>query len=388
MWLKEVTNHNLDMHLADIHSIALKAVPDRSKVDHCFDSENAIRILEKFPGILDSSCCPKITFVFSDKEVIQKTITLRRSDPSDDAWGRANKVAKSCFELAVRVHNLEEADQIRFTLENSSECSISIASSDQTSDFKIWVQKTIQYSHFAAMEEGEQELHIQPNFQESSPAACLKLLSALLYDFQLSSSHHSIYDQRAYDMQTVLGRRTWAKDSFHQWYLDLSYPEISSLKTIGTYEYVNIHEVLRNHAKSLESNERVFRDVINIDSAIAKGQLNRDIVIYRSVGIPFIEWANKNSTEIDPIRFADPAYLFFSLHKNAALGWNSCNKDRVILEISAPKGTNAAYLQVPGIHPERDLDEIMLPRYTKLLIHSITHDESNDVPIMHGRIEM
>jgi len=372
---------------SDINTHACEAqntFQDLARVGSYVGQRNTRHILQDFAEISDSSRRPKLTLGSVGEGLARKTIALRKTQTSDDAWGRADQVAGSCFELAFRVCNTEEAEKIRFNLANCSGCVIS--PSDSSADFTMWIQRKVEFTHFAETKEGELELRIRPNFRASSPLIGLKLLSSLLRDFYLETDDQPVYNRKAYDLQTATGRRSWADDTFHQWYLDLSAPEISALKSIGCADYREIHQVLRDRPERAHHEERLWRDIINIDGAIAKGQVQRDIVLYRAVGGPFSRIAEENPTEDYPIPFEEPAYLFCSLHKDIALGWNRGLDRGVILEIFVPEGSNAAFLQVPGIYPERTHDEVILARNSRLLITGVTRDGAR-APVFHARIE-
>ena len=337
----------------------------------------------KLDELPPASLCPRLNFALASGEILTKLATFRRCQVSDSVWGNLTpQEAISCFELAIRVQDAKEAEAILSTIATAT--GLKIGPLGSTEQLHSWVQSRIELTHFSSTCDGELELRIRPNFKRTAASSCCALLESLVSNFDLRVSDKSIFDIRNYDFQQRDDRRNWANDSFHEWYLGLSGPELMSLKLLGSSGYHEIHRALRNSGNS-DGSARVADHILNIDRAIERGRLNRDVLLHRAVGAPFDQIASILASQPGVIEFQEPAYLFFSIHSDVAHGWNRALQNGVILEIAAPRGIRAAFLQVPGIFPDRIHDEIVLARGTRMIFSEVRNHDG--ISIITGRIE-
>lgn len=175
-------------------------------------------------------------------------------------------------------------------------------------------------------------------------------------------------DKVEYDFTSNSGRREWAYYSFYAWVKSLSPEEKSALaKVSGGPNYKTIHEALRSG--DVDSAPVVRETVGAIDSAIAKGKVDREITVHRAIKSDSLEgvWDRLHGGEVQSIDIdPDPAYVFTSLDPKMAQSWQKTelNGEGILLEIKVPKGFNAAFMDTDGIQFHRGYLEILLPRNT------------------------
>lgn len=125
----------------------------------------------------------------------------------------------------------------------------------------------------------------------------------------------------------------------------------------GGSSFRNINSALRTGAKPSERDQAIME---GLDSAIAKGQVTRDMTVYRGFQSPNVEanWANlKPGTTI-----GERAYMSTTISSTVARRFLQDERG-IIAEIRVPKGTRATTLDIAGLGGE---GELLLGRQTRM----------------------
>lgn len=145
----------------------------------------------------------------------------------------------------------------------------------------------------------------------------------------------------------------------------LSDGEISALSFYKEEGYSDINSALRN-GEEYDSNT-----IDAIDSAISKSELTRDAVLYRGMNPDLIDYMNEGEV------FKDAGYVSTTKNPSTAEDFGIQFGRNIMMEIHAPKGTNALHLDL-AIEAARDEKEFLLPRNSSFRIRSIeTLKDSN-----------
>ena len=152
--------------------------------------------------------------------------------------------------------------------------------------------------------------------------------------------------------------------------------EVVAMKSYKGTDYKDINNRLRGK----DINGLTDKKIKELDSAMEKAKLNRNIIVHRGMSIyepdesagtqekvQYVQlqalWNNPQNAK--GIIISDSAFVSTSLHKPFANSWGS----RILLNINAPKGTKALYLDAVY---QREEYEMLLPRGSKFKIKSAT----------------
>ncbi len=239
------------------------------------------------------------------------------------------------------------------------------------------------------IDEGWYELALQFKNSTQGIQAAASVYSALLQYFDLHMVSLEGMRNGRFDMSTRLGRGEWAYHAFYEWGAELSDQEVRALKALGGYDYKALHAYLRKHGASGNSyasqggaGRSLVATVNTIDSALARGTIDRDVELFRATRQPFGKnAAEAASAERAVSTFTDAAYTFASLDPGVAKWWNemSLNGQGQVVKIDVPRGARAAYLDVEQLFPYRGCQEIVLPRGSTFEVVS-TSSQEEDMP--------
>jgi len=104
--------------------------------------------------------------------------------------------------------------------------------------------------------------------------------------------------------------------------------------------------------------------VNQLDAALAKGTLGKNIVLYRGFSSSQIETALGNGTLKVGSSITDPGYMSTSIKGSGAFGGN------IKYKIYAPKGTKGLYIDKKSKYKSEY--EFLLPRSTTVVVRSIS----------------
>ncbi len=145
----------------------------------------------------------------------------------------------------------------------------------------------------------------------------------------------------------------------------------SNYEAIG-YNFSNWerqHMTVGNEPFSIKGN----RVVADIDAAIAKGTIDRNLTLYRAAAYPELDqvWQRFNiSSPAEDIFITDSAFVLTTLGSDIAHWWNrtQLNNKGIVLEIVTPAGSHAAYLDAENVFPNRGYLELVLGRNSRFKV--------------------
>lgn len=194
------------------------------------------------------------------------------------------------------------------------------------------------------------------------------------------------------DLNTKGGLREWAYYSFLKWSDSLSHPEIIALRAVAEAPFKDIHAYLEADTQKKVTRPDLEATIGHIDSAIARGKVNRDIKVYRVDSGPDIAalWSQLHTSR--PHNLPMPkrkAYTFTSLDKDVAEWWNrdQLGGKGIFLEIHVPAGANAAFIDCKAVHPERGYLELLFPRESSFTAIEATTN-SDGTKVLKVRLEL
>jgi len=150
---------------------------------------------------------------------------------------------------------------------------------------------------------------------------------------------------------------------------------------------------IQDYARSGKLSEgSVFRDdseikdtIANIDSAIKRERIPKDITLYRGIGSGSEGESRGISGKLEPGSIIhDPGYSPTSTNRNVAVDSYTLRPGSTMLEISAPKGTAAAKIPDNGMNE----DELLLGRGSKFKVKSIVNKEINGRTIRVVKVDL
>lgn len=168
--------------------------------------------------------------------------------------------------------------------------------------------------------------------------------------------------------QSLPEKREWAYYSFLPWAKSLTFDEVQALQEVSSSKYKEIHAFLRGNSfypAGSQDEENIKTMIDHIDQAIKKGFTNQSSLVYRADSNPFLNdiW-NKAYAGEQNLTFSDKAYIFTTLDPKIATWWNEIqlHKKGIVMEITIPEGSNAAYVDAERIFRNRGYLELILPR--------------------------
>ena len=286
-----------------------------------------------------------------------------------NSWG-AGKNADKGLNAFVTVRNATEAALIVKALAANGPLAWREASIVEPGNGKVIYKIGNHLEGFIAkpedgvLSDGSGELRLYAENTKTMPESAAGLIESLnnLQIIEAQSPSESA------DMSTLGGKREWAYYSFLPWARALSHDEKISLREIAGSPYREIHAYLRKTVR--ENQPSLDSRIARIDSAISKGNVNRDVTVYRADSNPNLLqlWNEMNAAKKPGSRmFSDNGYTFCSLDPNVAYWWatSQLRNESVQLEILIPKGSRAAYIDAENIHTDRGYLELLFPRGSK-----------------------
>lgn len=169
---------------------------------------------------------------------------------------------------------------------------------------------------------------------------------------------------------------TWGRETFAQWRQGLTEGELTELNDYQGQYYRNINSQLRDGETLIEDWLKMAQDM---DSALAKGTVDRDVLAYRGMDARFLPEALTPGTV-----FSDAAYVSTSL--GTAIGDQFMRWAReeegaqpILVDIAVPRGSHAAYMplinDIAYYHREY---ELLLPRGSQFRVTRAWADEDGN----------
>jgi hypothetical protein len=171
------------------------------------------------------------------------------------------------------------------------------------------------------------------------------------------------------------------------WQRALSYLERAELRLYQGTGYLTINALLRDEvsaaAPDAERLARIETSIEVIDGAIAKGQLQSDLVVYRGLRDPDAVFGVSLAALRDKI-INEPAYTSTSLDPEVALRMTVTAPAPVLVELHLSAGQQAAWLALAGERRRRSEYELLLPRRLRIKISGV--DVRGSVRLIRGTV--
>lgn len=283
--------------------------------------------------------------------------------PKDD-WGAPDHLKGKNFTVTIPIETREEGVHILQAIARASGLIAPTAEIDMADKRMGMAINPEVYASFhqakrTPMNDGN-VLELNLMFESHATAATAQNILAGLQKLGLSQTSSSSI---AFNLNTYSGRREWGYYSFYEWSRTLSRDETKALRDLAGPDYREIHSALRKG----EINSRWNATIGHLDQAIARGTLDRDITVWRASSQPelFKAWEQLRQSVTSSISLSrDPAFIFTTLSPEVADWWNSSQLSNkgIILEIRAPRGTHAGFIDAEGIMTDRGYQEVVFPR--------------------------
>ena len=183
----------------------------------------------------------------------------------------------------------------------------------------------------------------------------------------------------------------WSESSYKDWYNSLTGEESNSLIGYKDTDFSEINGYLRKNEE--EKNEEIESKIRNIDSAIEKSNLDRDLVVYHG----FKMSPDKKIEDYIGRSFIKKGYTSVTTRPQVTENF-AYNKSRsILIQIELLEGMKAASLnkglaKKEGVKvPNTSESELLLPRNTKLVILHYEEVQENERPpryIIHAIPDM
>jgi hypothetical protein len=151
----------------------------------------------------------------------------------------------------------------------------------------------------------------------------------------------------------------WHDVNFGTWTQKLSHEEQDALAVYHSRRYKEINQYLRGDIA--QAKQDIPGIVQSLDSAISKGRIQEDTVVYRGFGTQLIS-ADTDPESLIAKFIPNSGYTSASLRNNYAASFAVKNETPVLVKCVLPTGTHAAYIAGEA--------EVVLPRGTRLLVTS------------------
>lgn len=175
---------------------------------------------------------------------------------------------------------------------------------------------------------------------------------------------------------------------FAAWRGSLTFAEVAELRLYQATGYLTTNPLLRDEVSVSAYDEqalaRLERAIAVIDSAISKGSLLSELVVYRGLQDPRTVFGIEDIGSLAGQVFSEPAFSSTSLNPEVALGMTVTASHPVLVELQLAAKQPAAWLHLAGDRRRRREYELLLPRRLSITIHEV--DETAAVPVIRGSV--
>ncbi len=171
-------------------------------------------------------------------------------------------------------------------------------------------------------------------------------------------------DSQVYQRQVRAQSKKWSKE--------LNPTEHHAVSDYATFDYNDMNSVLRGKRSTGQARdpEHMKQNITALDSAVKKGKLDKNRVLYRGISsAQLISKLKAGDT------FTDKAFASTTLDKKIAVGFTQGKG--ALIRIKAKKGQSGAYLS--EMSPAPGEAEFLLPRNSKFKVTKITKEGSRTI---------
>jgi ADP-ribosyltransferase exoenzyme len=174
-------------------------------------------------------------------------------------------------------------------------------------------------------------------------------------------------------------------EDFSEWLASLRPSELAELRLYQGVGYLRVNGELRGTIPAEgEALRRVLLSIEDIDSAIEKGRLMRDVCVYRGIRRALEVFGVASLDELVGQTARDPGYMSTTVDADVAVRMVLDGDDPAVIELRVGAGEHAAWLGLAGQRSRRGEAELLLRRRTGLLVDEIA--ALGDLPMIRATV--